>query len=572
MLALLLAGILSLGAKAPATAPPEADVRKADYYYLEGLRQQSLGNYDSYFTLTQRALELNPDDEFLGMEHGKNMLRLSRDSASIADSYTLMKRYVDDNPLDFYNNLLVASLALSLDREEEGLELWQRLHYYNRERPEVTAKYAEVLAQTLDSANMAKAIELYDSLEVSEGPSINLSTQKIRIYYQRDDSTAILNEASRLLTKGPNIVDFNVFAADMYSQFGDPDSALVLYNRALEIDPSDGVAYYSLANFYHAQGDSVAYDREVFKALQQESLELSPKLEIFKDYIGALYGDSLQWPRINNLFQVLVDQYPHEEEVHILYRDYLIAVDDYAGAAEQASYALDINPADEQQWVALSSLWLTVEDYQKSIDAARRGSHYYPDNTTLYLIGSAALTHQKEYAEALEMLKKAKEIADPRDYKVLSDLCSAMGDTYYAKGERDSAYACYNEAIELYPDNFSALNNCAYYLACDDRDLDRALEMIEKVVAFKPEDPTSLDTYAWVLFKRKDYVRAKEIMDKTLENSDEPSSELYDHAGDIYFMLREPGQALEFWKKALELDPDNELIQRKVTHKTYFYE
>ncbi len=37
-------------------------------------------------------------------------------------------------------------------------------------------------------------------------------------------------------------------------------------------------------------------------------------------------------------------------------------------------------------------------------------------------------------------------------------------------------------------------------------------------------------------------------------------------------MNGEPQKALEFWEKALALDPDNELLQRKVKHKTYFYE
>lgn len=37
-------------------------------------------------------------------------------------------------------------------------------------------------------------------------------------------------------------------------------------------------------------------------------------------------------------------------------------------------------------------------------------------------------------------------------------------------------------------------------------------------------------------------------------------------------MNAEPAAALDFWQKALELEPDNELLQRKVKHKTYFYE
>ena len=135
----------------------------------------------------------------------------------------------------------------------------------------------------------------------------------------------------------------------------------------------------------------------------------------------------------------------------------------------------------------------------------------------------------------------------------------------------DTAFAYYNEAIELDPENLSALNNCAYYLACQDMDLDRATELIERVMAERKDDPTSLDTYAWVLFKRKDFEKAREIIDLAIELSEEPSSDLFDHAGDIYFMDGQPEKAVDFWKKALTLSPDDQLIKRKVKYKTFFY-
>jgi hypothetical protein len=37
-------------------------------------------------------------------------------------------------------------------------------------------------------------------------------------------------------------------------------------------------------------------------------------------------------------------------------------------------------------------------------------------------------------------------------------------------------------------------------------------------------------------------------------------------------MCGDPKTALENWEKALELEPSREILQRKVKHKTYFYE
>ncbi len=49
------------------------------------------------------------------------------------------------------------------------------------------------------------------------------------------------------------------------------------------------------------------------------------------------------------------------------------------------------------------------------------------------------------------------------------------------------------------------------------------------------------------------------------------SADVLEHAGDIYFMDGEPDKAFYFWKEALKLTPDNELLQRKVRNKSYYF-
>ena len=143
----------------------------------------------------------------------------------------------------------------------------------------------------------------------------------------------------------------------------------------------------------------------------------------------------------------------------------------------------------------------------------------------------------------------------------------------YQQNLPDSSYVYYTKAIQYDPTNTLALNNCAYHMACQGKDLDEALRLIETVMRSETDNPTSLDTYAWVLFKQKDYAKAREIIDRTIEltPAEDLSADVLEHAGDIYFMDGDPDRALEYWKDALRLAPDNELLQRKVKHKTYFF-
>lgn len=578
-LPLLILAILALGALSALAAGRQRqagteteDTRKADYIYLEALRAKSQSNHDAAFALLQRAHELNPADREIGVELSTYLLSLSQtDSALLTSSMTLLRDYCEANPTDIYYGGRYAMLNEQLLNRDEALRTWKRLHTLYPDRLEVTYRYAGALAQGGSQADRDKAIAVYDSVEIAEGKSIPLSSKKIQLYYSLQDTASILAEADRLRLSAPRNVDFQVFSGDIYSMFSLNDQAKQFYDSACILDPSSGLAYYSRAQFYHTLGDSAAFNREVFQALEQKNLNVETKLVILRSYIQEMFNDSTNFPQIGQLFDVLIDQHPHEHDIHDLYSRYLIVTKDYSKAAEQTERALDLDPADSEGWEMLTSLYLQVDRLDDARQAIKRSLRYYPDNSRQYLVLGSIYDQEGQRDKAAAEYRHALSLTDSTDVSQLSRIYGAMGDNLYASEQADSAFVYYQKSLLYDPDNTLALNNCAYYLACEGRDLDRALEMIEKAVGAEPENATSMDTYAWVLFKRKDYAKAREIIDRTLSLTDERSEEILEHAGDIYFMDGDPDGALRFWKEALELAPDNQLLAKKVKHKTYFF-
>lgn len=578
-LPLLILAILALGALSAIAAGRQRqagseteDTRKADYIYLEALRAKSQSNHDAAFALLRRAHELNPADREIGVELSTYLLSLSQtDSALLTSSMTLLRDYCEANPTDIYYGGRYAMLNEQLLNRDEALRTWKRLHTLYPDRLEVTYRYAGALAQGGTQADRDKAIAVYDSVEIAEGKSIPLSSKKIQLYYSLQDTASILAEADRLRSSAPRNVDFQVFSGDIYSMFGLNDQAKQFYDSACILDPSSGLAYYSRAQFYHTLGDSAAFNREVFQALEQKNLNVETKLVILRSYIQEMFNDSTNFPQIGQLFDVLIDQHPHEHDIHDLYSRYLIVTKDYSKAAEQTERALDLDPADSEGWEMLTSLYLQVDRLDDARQAIKRSLRYYPDNSRQYLVLGSIYDQEGQRDKAAAEYRHALSLTDSTDVSQLSRIYGAMGDNLYASEQADSAFVYYQKSLLYDPDNTLALNNCAYYLACEGRDLDRALEMIEKAVGAEPENATSMDTYAWVLFKRKDYAKAREIIDRTLSLTDERSEEILEHAGDIYFMDGDPDGALRFWKEALELAPDNQLLAKKVEHKTYFF-
>lgn len=573
LLTMAMVAVVAADARTSASAWDDAArQRKSDYIFMEGMRRNALDEQDSYYELLNRAYSLDSADTQVGFYVGyMQVLMAGGDTAFFRKGYDLIDRRFRENPADLYATYTYGNLNEHMGRKADALRVWAVLDSLYPERPEVTLRYAEALLSTGDSADLTRAISVYDRVEMGQGKSLQVSSRKIRAFLTARDTTAVIAELQSLMASSPRSSEYRVFAGDIYSMFGKGDSALAYYDRACEVDSTDGRAYYSRANFYKNTGDSVSYDREVFKALKQDNLDLDTKKQLLTDYVRELYSDSLQQPRIQELFKVLIDQHPHEVEIYDLYSAYFVAIERYDSAAEQIGYAIDIDPADENRWRMLMSLYAQDDRLDQAIEVGERGIHYHPDSPMLYLLTGSDYGMTHSYDKAQAYLRRALELADSLRPEMRSQILCSIGDTYYQAERSDSAFIYYDLALADDPGNLLALNNCAYYLACEGRDLDRAERMAAMVVKERPDDATSLDTYAWVFFKKGDYTLAKEYIDGAIRSLDSPAGEVYHHAGDIYFMAGDPDKALEFWTEAAKLDPDNELLQRKVHHKTYFY-
>ena len=78
------------------------------------------------------------------------------------------------------------------------------------------------------------------------------------------------------------------------------------------------------------------------------------------------------------------------------------------------------------------------------------------------------------------------------------------------------AYAAYDSSLVYNPDNIGTLNNYAYFLSVERKDLDKAEEMSYRTVKAEPDNETYLDTYAWILFEKGRYTEARIYIEQTL--------------------------------------------------------
>jgi tetratricopeptide (TPR) repeat protein len=170
--------------------------------------------------------------------------------------------------------------------------------------------------------------------------------------------------------------------------------------------------------------------------------------------------------------------------------------------------------------------------------------------------------------EALEIFRQAtRQIAEGSDAEMVSDIYTAMGDILQESGKMNEAYACYESALEYNPNNFLVLNNYAYFLAVENRDLEKAEQMSRRTIENEPDNATYLDTYAWIMYMMKHYDEALTYIMRAIEGDPQPSTDLCEHAGDIHYRLGDTEQALHYWNKALNLQREAGEVDKNLEKK-----
>lgn len=567
---LLVAPVITARSKKGNIANALADKRKAEYILLNAQRAKNDDNGEAYFDLLNYAYNVDTTNTTAAFYLGFNLITM--EGATFQDAMRalpLIKKHYLESPGDRHETTLYGDLCSMLGRNDEAIEALEKLDSIIPNDENIQNRLAEAYKRVGD---YRKAILTYDTIEALHDKSLSTTTNKSACYFALGDTTGAISVMHSLLDEAPNNVLYNISMAGVMSLAQMNDSAIYYLDRAVASEPDNGLAYMTRAQFYLSHGDSARYDEEVYKALQTENLDVEAKVDVLNLYIRELLSGNDSTERINKLLDVLVEQHPHEVTIRKIYSEYLVFRNNYKGAVEQLGYALDVNPTDADSWRRLMLINMMDENFPAAITAAEKALTYNPDSLDLYRYIAPSYYQMKEYDKALATYDMALERVDSLDLELRSDLIGGKADVYFSLGDTLKAFETYEEALDIFPANTGVMNNYAYYLSLSDRDLDKAERMAAMAVKYNPDNATYLDTYAWVFFKKHDYNMALTYIKAAIDNDDSGMSEIFEHYGDILFMMGEPEQAVEQWKKALEAAPDNELLQRKVKHRTYFYQ
>lgn len=176
------------------------------------------------------------------------------------------------------------------------------------------------------------------------------------------------------------------------------------------------------------------------------------------------------------------------------------------------------------------------------------------DSSPLFYALLASLYQESQNSDAAIALMEEAVTVYPDNHQLFFE----YGLLLEKKGRSTMAISIMEKVLVLQPDHAEALNYVGYTWADQGRNLDKALEYIEKAAKLKPGNGYILDSLGWVYYKRGELDLAAKHLEHSI--SLEPNDPyIYSHLGDVYFDLGRYPEALKAYRKAFDLFQDETL-------------
>lgn len=534
-------------------------------YYYEAVKQQISGNYDAAYDLLEHCIGINPNaaEAYFMLSFYDGILK--GDSAAFAD----VKKASELNPT---NNAYLERIGVgyvSMGNLDEAIKAYEKLSRNSPERSDVLDFLAQLYSRQKDYDKM---LDVLNRMEALEGASEDLTLAKMRVYSLQGKKEEEYNELKNMSEEHPNDMNYRVMLGNWLLQNGRPDEAGKLYLEVLQAEPENIMARMSMIDYYRTSGQAMRADSLQEVMLVSPKTPVDGKMALMRQVVADNEKNGADSTLVIDLFKKILKEPQETSDMAQLYAAYLtlkkMPQDSISKVLETV---LAISPDNVAARLQLIQAEWNKQDFDRVIELSNQALDYSPDELAFYYFLGFAYIQKDDDDSALEVLRRGvSQINDQSNPSLVSDFYAIMGDILHDKGDDKGAYAAYDSCLQWKDDNYGCLNNYAYYLSVENKDLDKAAQMSYRTVQAEPDNSTFLDTYAWILFMQKKYAEALQYIDMAVKNDTTKSAVIIEHAGDIHAVNGDIDGAVKYWNEALKAGAENEtVLRRKIKLRKY---
>lgn len=537
---------------------------KYRYIYIEAVRQQDMGNYSLAFELFRRCHEMAPRAAETSFELSKLYLAAKQDSLGLV----LLKGAVEQEPQNTEYAELLARMYLYRNEVDSAAAVYEGLATLQYDRPEYLHLLARIYEQQRDYSRL---LSVLDRMELREGQSEEITLSKMQAYSYMGDQQGAYRELKSLVDAHPNDKNLQVMMGNWLLGNGRKEEAYATFTEVLREEPDNAQGQMSLMDFYRAEGRTQQADSLLYNMLVNPRTDPSTRVTMMRDWVKDSEekgGDSLRIMQMFDRVLQLPQKTAEVAEMKVAYLMLKKAPKDSIKSGWES--VLRITPEYVGARLELIKiLWADSID-DKVIDECRKAVEYVPDEPVLYYHLGVAQYVNKRYTEAIESLRRGvANFTKETSASLSADIYVMLGDALYKEKRIEEAYAAYDSCLIYSPDNVVCLNNYAYFLSLDNRELKKAEKMSYRAITAEPNNGTYLDTYAWILYLQQRYEEARIYIDQAIkcelaeDSAAVIAGDILEHAGDIYMKLGHKEEAMDFWNRALKSGVEDEATLRR---------
>jgi tetratricopeptide (TPR) repeat protein len=527
--------------------------------YFDGLHEKLIENYSQATGFFNKVLELDPDNDAAMYELANMSLAQSNEN----EAERLIRNAVTVKP----DNEWYWSFLSEIYKKTNNIsELVLVLDELIRISPDKEAYYYDKANALMILKKTEQAVTAYDEIESRFGSSEDLSSARQRILLQQGKPEKVEAELEKQIRNNPEDVRNYLYLSEIYTKGGNRVKSVEILNKAKEVDPANAIIRLALADNYRALNQFENTFIELKIAFADPNLSVDEEVRIVLSFF-PLFSDMKARAYANELASIMIKVHSDDAKAFAVYGDVLFQEKKYAEARNSYKKALKLNDQIYQIWEQLLRIEIGQGDFQSAIVDGEEALTIFPNQAELYLYTGLAYTQTNKHEKAISYLKNASDL-EAEDPQIRSQIFSTLGDSYNALKKYRESDQAYEKALEIDADNSYVLNNYAYYLSLRGENLEKAEKMSRRSVQLNPNNSSSEDTYAWILFKLKKYEDAKTWIEKALR-SDANNATQVEHYGDILYLLGEKDLAYQQWQKAKSMGKGSDKLDKKINEKKY---
>ncbi|MBI4945398.1 MAG: tetratricopeptide repeat protein [Bacteroidetes bacterium] len=538
------------------------ELLKLDRSFTDGLIQKMQGNYPEAIDKFKKCLDVYPN-------HSASMYEIAYINNNLgksAEAIPYAQKAVSLEGGNEWYQMLLAKCFMEAGKYSNASDVFEQLVKTNPEKVDYYFLWSSAL---LHANKVKEALAVYDRIEEKVGVTEDICLQKERIYLSQNQFDKAVGEAQKLINAFPAEMNYYRMLAELYFQNKKLKEGLDVCKQIFNIDPNDPQTHLMIADYYENNNENEKAFSHVKIAFLNPDLDIDDKIKILIAYFNIPQKFSSEKSESDTLISILLKVHPHDAKTYSMQGDFFNRDGKNTQARDAFRKAIELDKSRYPIWQQVLVLDETLGDFESMETDSRQTIELFPSEPYPYIFNASSYYQKKNYKQAIDVVNIGKDYV-AGDKKLLAQFYSILGDCYNATKEYKLSDDNYEKAINLDPENANVMNNWSYFLSLRNEKLDKAERIGLKANQLVKDNASYEDTYAWVLYKQKNYEEAKKWLEKAIQHGGDKNGVIMEHLGDVLFQMGQVDSAFEYWQKAKVAGKHSEFLDRKISDKKMY--